>query len=278
MNKPWIMSLNGSIDNSVNGIASHSNGNVALGRGRSRASQVVIQQNPCYKKIRVGTWNVRTMNKPEKLENIKHEMNRLNIDIMGLSEVRWKESGDYTDGEIRIIYSGGERAERGVAILVKGKIRKTVERYECISDRIMWLKLKGEKVDTSIIQVYMPTSEHPDEEIDEMYDAIEEILENEIKKDNVIIMGDWNSVVGEGVDGKEVGQFGLGRRNERGEKLVEFCRRKKLMITNTWFQNHKRRRYTWKMPGDIGRFQIDNILVKQRYRNAVKKLISISWS
>ena len=66
-----------------------------------------------------------------------------------------------------------------------------------------------------------------------------EILENEETKNNVIIMGDWNSVVGEGQDGGEVGQFGLGRRNERGEKLVEFYRRKKFVITNTWFQNHK---------------------------------------
>ena len=130
MNKSWIMSLTGSLVNSVNGIASHRTGNGAFCRGRNRASQVVIERNPFYK-MRIGTWNVRTMNKPEKLENIKHEMKRLNIDIMGLSEVRWKESGDYTDGDTRVIYSGGERAERGVAIIVKGKIRRTVERYEC---------------------------------------------------------------------------------------------------------------------------------------------------
>ena len=149
-------------------------------------------------------------------------------------------------------------------------MRRTVERYECISDRIMWVKLKGEKIDTIIIQIYMPTSEHPEEDVDEMYEKIEEILENEATKDNVIIMGDWNSVVGEGQDRGEVGQFGLGRRNERGEKLVEFCSRKKFVITNTWFQNHKRRRYIWKRPGDTGRFQIDYILVRHRYRNAVK--------
>ena len=255
--------------NGVTGIAYQRNGNVAPGRRGSRASQVVIQQNPCCK-MRIGTWNIRTMNRPGKLENIMHEMNRMNMDILGLSEVRWKGSGDYINGSTRVIYSGGERAERGVAILIKGKVRGAVEKYECISDRLMWLKIKGQKVDTIIMQVYMPTSEHPDEEIDEMYDTIEEVLDNEVTNDNVIIMGDWNSIVGEGSDGREVGQFGLGRRNERGEKLVEFCRRKELVITNTWFQNHKRRRYTWKMPGDIGRYQIDYILVRHRYRNAVK--------
>ena len=43
-----------------------------------------------------------------------------------------------------------------------------------------------------------------------------------------------------------------------------------MVVTNTWFKQHKRRRYTWKMPGDIGRYQLDYILVKQRYRNSVK--------
>lgn len=190
--------------NGVNGIDNHRNGNVAPGRRGNKASQVVIQQNPCYK-MRISTWNVRTMNRPEKLENIMHEMNKTNMHILGLSEVRWKKNGDYIEGNTKVIYSGGERAERGVAILIKGKVRGAVEKYECISDRLMWIKIKGEKVDTIVMQVYMATSEHPEEEIDEMYDTIEEVLNNEVTNDNVIIMGDWNSIVGEGADGSEVG-------------------------------------------------------------------------
>ena len=55
-----------------------------------------------------------------------------------------------------------------------------------------------------------------------------------------------------------------------GQMMVEFCRRKKMMITNTWFDHNKRRRYTWKKPGDTERFQLDYIAVRQRYRNSVK--------
>ena len=122
--------------------------------------------------------------------------------------------------------------------------------------------------------MYMPTTDHEEMEVDVWYERLEEILKDQKGKDNVVIMGDFNAVVGEGRDGKEVGSYGLGSRNERGEKLVEFCKRNKLMITNTWFEQEKRRRYTWKKPGDTGRFQIDYILVKQRFRNGVKSLQS----
>ena len=86
-----------------------------------------------------------------------------------------------------------------------------------------------------------------------------------------VIMGDWNSIVGECRKGKTVGAYGLGTQNEgmRGEKLIEFCEQQQLWIANTWFQNHKRRLYTWKSPGDK-RYQIDFILINQRFKNSIK--------
>jgi hypothetical protein len=63
-------------------------------------------------------------------------------------------------------------------------------------------------------------------------------------------MGDWNSVVGDESYRNIVGQHGLGRKNRRGEMLINFCERNGLIVTNTWFRKPKRRLYTWKAPGD----------------------------
>src|SRR6476619_6123887 len=106
-----------------------------------------------------------------------------------------------------------------------------------------------------------------------VYDQLEEILGKQRGTDNVIVMGDFNAVVGEGKEGRVVGEFGLEKRNDRSERLIEFCKSQNLVITNTWFEQKKRRSYTWKSPGDLRRYQTDYILVRQRYRTSVKS----SW-
>ena len=121
-----------------------------------------------------------------------------------------------------------------------------------------------------IVQVYMPITAHEEDEVDSIYEIIEERLEGIKGKEYVTVMGDWNASVGEGGQEKCVGQYGLGKRNERGDKLIEFCNGQELLITNTCFQQEKRRIYTWKAPGDGARYQLDYIMVRQRYRNSVK--------
>jgi len=80
----------------------------------------------------------------------------------------------------------------------------------------------------------MPTSEAEEEVVDAMYEKVEELLETETTgKDHTVIMGDWNAVAGEGKEDKCIDHYGLEWRNDRGEKLVEFCKRRKLYVANT---------------------------------------------
>ena len=80
----------------------------------------------------------------------------------------------------------------------------------------------------------MPTTEHEDEEIEQIYEKVEGMIKQERGRFCVTIMGDMNAVLGEGGEGDEIGNYGLGRRNEGGEMLMEFCKRNKMMAANTW--------------------------------------------
>jgi len=189
---------------------------------------------------------------------------------MGVSETRWPGEGDFYSEEFRVIHSGKEGGQGGVGVILDKRMAISVKEICFEGERLMMVKLSGKPVDVVVIQVYMATSDYKEEEIEEMYERRGEIMDRETKgRDYTVLMGDFNAVVGEGREDKITGKFGLGKRNGRGELLVEFCKRRQLCINNTWFDQEKRRRYTWTRPGNTGRFQIDYIITKQRYWNSV---------
>ncbi|PNF34252.1 hypothetical protein B7P43_G17273 [Cryptotermes secundus] len=145
------------------------------------------------------------------------------VSVLGVSEVRWKGQGEIRSGDYTVYYSRGEGAGTGVAIVVhKSVVRSVVKKIDC-NDRIIALKSKAEPADILIMRVYMPTSEYEDE-VEKVYDTIEEILQEDGRRDtNSIILGDWNSIVGDEPYQNIVGSHGLGRRNHRGQMLIDFC-------------------------------------------------------
>ena len=77
------------------------------------------------------------------------------------------------------------------------------------------------------------------------YEDLQDLLELTPPKDVLFIIGDWNAKVGSQETSGVTGKFGLGIRNETGQRLIEFCQENELVIANTLFQQHKRRLYTW---------------------------------
>ena len=92
-----------------------------------------------------------------------------------------------------------------------------------------------------VIQVYALNSKA--EEAECFYEDLQDLLELTPKKDILCIIGDWNAKVGSQETPEVTGKFGLGVRNEAGQRLIEFCQENALIIANTLFQQHKRRLY-----------------------------------
>ena len=116
-----------------------------------------------------------------------------------------------------------------------------------------------------VIQVYAPTNNAEEAEVERFYEDLQDLLELTSKKDV-----DWNAKVGSQETPGGTGKFGLGIQNEAGQRLIEFCLENALVIANTIFEQHERRLYTWTSPDGQHRNQIDNIFCSQRWRSSTE--------
>ena len=119
------------------------------------------------------------------------------------------------------------------------------------------------------IQVYTPTTNAEEAEVEQFYEDLQDLLELTPKKDVLFIIGDWNAKVGSQETPVVTGKFGLGVQNEAGQTLTEFCQENTLVIANTLFQQHKRRLYTWISPDGQYQNQTDYILCTQKWRSSI---------
>ena len=103
---------------------------------------------------------------------------------------------------------------------------------------------QGKSFNITVIQVYAPTSNAGEAEVECFYEDLQDILELTPKKDVLFIIGDWNAKVRSQETPGVTGKFGLGIWNEAGQRLIEFCQENALVITNTLFQQHKKKLYT----------------------------------
>ena len=128
------------------------------------------------------------------------------------------------------------------------------------------VRLQGKPFNITVIQVYAPTSNTEEAEVERFYEDLQDFLELTPKKDVLFIIGDWNAKVESQETPGVTGKFGLGMRNEAGQRLIEFCQENPLVIANTLFQQHKRRLYTWTSPDGQHQNQTDYILCSQTWR------------
>ena len=108
--------------------------------------------------------------------------------------------------------------------------------------------LQGKPFNITVIQVYAPTSNAEEAEVEWFYEDLQDLLEITPQKDVFFIIGYWNAKVGSQETPGVTGKFGLGMQNEAGQGVIEFCQENALVIANALFQQHKKRLYTWTSP------------------------------
>ena len=132
-----------------------------------------------------------------KLEMVKQEMARVNINILGISELKWTGMGEFNSDDHYIYYCGQEFLRRnGVAIMVNKRVQNSVLGCNLKNNRMISVHFQGKPFNITVIQAYDPNSNAEEAEVEEFYEDLQDLLELTPQKDVLFIIGDWNAKVG----------------------------------------------------------------------------------
>ena len=132
-----------------------------------------------------------------KLEVVKQEMARVKLDILGISELKWTGMGEFNSDDHYIYYCGQESLRRnGVAIIINKRVQNAVLGCNLKNDRMISVRFQGKLFNITVIQVYAPTSNAEEAEVEQFYEDLQDLLELTPRKDVLFIIGDWNAKVG----------------------------------------------------------------------------------
>ena len=159
-----------------------------------------------------------------KLEVVKQEMARVNIYILGISELKWTGMREF-DSDDHYIYCCVQESHRrnGVALIVTKRVQNTVLWCNLKSNRMISVHFQSKPLKITVIQVYAPSTNAKKAEVEWSYEDVQDLLELTPKRYVLFIIGDWNAKVGRQEIPVITGKFGLGVQIESGQRLTEFC-------------------------------------------------------
>ena len=129
-----------------------------------------------------------------KLEVVKQDLVRTNVDILGISELRWTGMGEFNSDDHYIYYCGQESLRRNeVVIIVKKRVWNAALGCNLKNDRMISVRFQGKPFNITVTQVYAPTSNTEEAEVEQFYEELQDLLELTPKKDVLFIRGDWKS-------------------------------------------------------------------------------------
>ena len=195
-------------------------------------------------------------------------MSRVNIDILGISEIKWTGMGKFNSDEHYIYYCGQESIRRnGVSLIVNKRAQNAV--FGCnFKNNRMFISFCS--FPRQAIQYHSNTSlcpKHKEAEVEWFYEDLQDLLELTPKKDVLFIIENWNAKVESQETPGVTGKFGLGIQNEAGQRVTRVLPKERTGHSKYLLQQHKRRLYTWTSPDSQHQNQIDYILCSQRWKH-----------
>ena len=147
--------------------------------------------------------------------------------------------GEFNSDDHYIYYCGQESLRRnGIALILNKRVHNAILWCNLKNDRMISVRLQGKPFNNTAIKVCAPASNAEEAEVERFCEDLQELLELTPEKDVLFITGDWNANVGSQETPGVTGKFGLGMRNEAGQRLIEFCQENTLVIANTFFRQH----------------------------------------
>ncbi|XP_044573682.1 craniofacial development protein 2-like [Drosophila ananassae] len=225
------------------------------------------------KRTRIGQWNVRTLMEPTRLAQFEGEMEKMQIAIAGISEMRWRGNGTTTTSTGNLVMHSGSNdgGRNGVGIYVSKQFKQTLISWSPISDRIISARFRCNARHITIVQCYAPTEDASDDIKDDFYNALTSSLTRIGRGDVKILMGDFNAKIGPNNNGLEtiMGKHGVGSRSNNGDRLIDLCQTFQLVIGGTVFPHKEVHKYTWTSPNGHTRNQIDHICISKKWRRSL---------
>ena len=132
-----------------------------------------------------------------RLEVVKQEMARVNIDMLGISELKWTGMGEFNSDDHYIYYCGQESLiKNGVALIGNKRVEKAVLECSLKNDRRISVCFQGKPFNNTVIHVYALNTNAEEAEVEQFYEDLQDLLELTPKKEVLFIRGDWNAKVG----------------------------------------------------------------------------------
>ena len=222
--------------------------------------------------LKFGVWNVRTLKGVGRTDLLAKELITTDITLCGITETHLPSAGMMDldeDSCYHLLFSGPpELASRGVGLVVRHNVIKSLNSFDPISDRILRADFLTDKGILNVIVGYAPTEQCEEVVKEEFYQQLDVAMHK--TGSLVVVLGDFNARLGKAVS-KVVGQFGLSKStSDNGVRLIEFCQAHNLGITNTFFQHKNIHTATWYPPNPKLQPSLkDYVLVKQSIQKMV---------